>query len=255
MRYCLSYNAFSQNWKNADEVSIKYSEDKGLVNFMEQLKDKRIVLIVPQHFSESEIKKLIAIKKIYSQYNFVVCLPTYKEDTVTSFRANGIPFYVAEPCFTWEQLNFFAKEGVSDILIGGDLGFSLPKVKKYLIENFPSIHLRAAANLSMSEYNGTDPIKGFFIRPEDVRVYEQYIDTIEFININLEESLYNIYTNNFFVGGLNVLIYRVDEPIDNSIIPKSFAEKRVSCERKCLKGAKCNLCQYIIRLNENKNNE
>ena len=253
MKYCLKYDQLANNWRLADEVSIKYIEDKGLVNFLELLKDKRIVLLVPEDFPETEIKKLIAIKKIYPQYNFVVSLPKFKETIASVLRANNISFFDSEPCFTWEKFNVLAKNGVSDIVIGGDLGFSLPKVKNLVDKKYPHIRLRAIADISLTEYKETDPLKGFFIRPEDVDFYSSYIDIIEFLNPIIQDALYDIYTKGFFMGQLNQIIFGIKENIDTQDIPKSFCEKRLNCNRKCLKGGSCDTCRLVITLTQYKN--
>jgi hypothetical protein len=253
MKYCLKYDQYANNWHYAEEVSIKYVEDKGLVKFLELLKDKRIILLVPENFSEIEVKKLIAIKKIYPQYNFALSLLRYNDSISALLRINNISFFEEAPCCTWERFNFLAKNGVSDIVIGGDLGFSLPEVKHFINKKYPSINIRAIADMSTTEISETDPLKGFFIRPEDVSLYAQYVDIIEFCNPIIQDRLFEIYKKGFFMGKLNQIIFRVTDDINEQDIPKAFGEKRINCKRKCLKGSPCNLCHLLIKLTKQKN--
>ena len=75
MKYCLKYTNICGKLNKADEISIKYIEDKGLIDFMKKFSSQRIILrIDPANFSHSEVKKLIAIHKQYPQYNFAVTL-------------------------------------------------------------------------------------------------------------------------------------------------------------------------------------
>ena len=44
------------------------------------------------------------------------------------------------------------------------------------------IHIRTFCNICQKSWQETNPLQTFFIRPEDISLYEGYIDTIEFFN-------------------------------------------------------------------------
>ena len=83
MKYCLKWNNKCLHLKDADEISIKYIEDRGLVDFMEKYADKRIILrIDSQEFSELELTKLVAIKKQYPNYQFTIALDNFNTSLI-----------------------------------------------------------------------------------------------------------------------------------------------------------------------------
>ena len=86
MKYCMKYTNICTKLHKADEISIKYIEDKGLVNFMEKFSSQRIILnINPWSFAEGELRKLIAIRKQYPEYNFAVAMSEYQLSSGNNF--------------------------------------------------------------------------------------------------------------------------------------------------------------------------
>ena len=49
MKYCLKWNNLSKKLDKADEISIIYQEDKGLVDFMRKYANKRIILRIDSY--------------------------------------------------------------------------------------------------------------------------------------------------------------------------------------------------------------
>ena len=96
MRYCLKYTNLCKNLSKADEIQIQYIEDRGLVDFMNKYANKRIVLLVDsKSFPDSEINKLIAIKKTYPDLQFTVCLNEYSEGLVEVLKKANLAFFIA----------------------------------------------------------------------------------------------------------------------------------------------------------------
>ena len=65
MKYCLKYSNKSTKLNRADEITIKYIEDKGLVDFMEKFNKQKINLLIDaKSFSNGEflvfVQELIA---------------------------------------------------------------------------------------------------------------------------------------------------------------------------------------------------
>ena len=88
---------------------------------------------------------------------------------------NKIRFYWAYPITSFYELRGLVYLGVSELLLGAPLYFDLAQVKK---EGLP---IRLVANLCFDGYiprpNG---VCGTYVRPEDVPVYEKYVETLEF---------------------------------------------------------------------------
>ena len=174
MKYCLQYSNQCKSLKEADEVTIKYIEDKGLVKFLENHKHQRVNLsIAGSTLPQPELRKLIAIKKEYPAYRFSVAFEgnRFDPEVLEQLRENNIPFYCSFRCDNWETFNYYIKLGVSDINVSGALAFELPKVKRVLEKNKANIQIRIMPNYCTNTLGWTDHLIGFFVRPEDMLIY------------------------------------------------------------------------------------
>jgi hypothetical protein len=250
MKYCLKYTNICTKLNRADEISIKYIEDKGLVDFMKKFSSQRIILRVDTwDFSQNEVRKLIAIRKQYPEYNFTVALNNLDKDIVPIFQKENIPFFEDEPCQDWETFNLLLEVGVSDIDISGPLAFEMSKVKRVLSSFNRKVVIRATPNKVVKFREGTDDLVGFYIRPEDVEMYEDFIDVLEFEGLEHQDTFFSIYAEHkSFIGNLNQCIYNFQKPIDNKGLIILFGERRRDCGRQCLSGGRCNRCYTLADL-------
>lgn len=250
MKYCLKYTNICTKLHKADEISIKYIEDKGLVDFMKKFSSQRIILRVDTwNFSQNEIRKLVAIRKQYPEYNFTVALSNLDEDIVSVFQKENIPFFEDEPCQDWETFNLLLEVGVSDVDISGPLAFEMSKIKRVLNSFNRKVVIRATPNKAVKFREGTDDLVGFYIRPEDVEVYEDFIDVLEFEGLEHQDTFFSIYAEHkSFIGNLNQCIYNFQKPIDNKGLITLFGERRRDCGRQCLSGGRCNRCYTLADL-------
>ena len=248
MKYCLKWNNLCTHLKDADEISIRYIEDKGLLDFMKKYADKRIILrLESTNFSDNEIAKLVAIRRQFPEYSFTVALPNEDMNLVNKFKEHDVPFYFLTPVQDWETLNYYIRElGVSDIDLSGPLGFELPKVKKLLERLELFVQIRITPNIIRASTQHCPPLKMFFIRPDDIDLYADYVDVVEFEGIEHQDTFFNIYAKKkTFIGKLNQVIYNFPLPIDNLGLIKYFGEGRIGCGRKCLAGIRCNRCDTL----------
>ena len=98
-------------------------------------------------------------------------------------------------------------------------------------------------------WDNSDGIKTFFIRPEDISIYHPYIDVLEFYDSeNQQNPLYEIYFHDQkWDGDLREIIKGLKYKVNSYyILGSEFARNRISCNRKCIKGSNCNLCQSIV---------
>ena len=250
MKYCLKYTNKSTKLNRADEITIKYIEDKGLVDFMEKFnKQKMNLLIDAKSFSNGEIRKLVAIKKQYPEYKFAIAMKEYDDDCATKLKKVSIPFYVASPCKNWEEFMFLIVHGVSEINISGPLAFEMSKVKRVLNSLNQKVTLRATPNKveNINEYTNT--LIGFYIRPEDTELYEDFIDVFEFEGLTFQDTFFSIYAEQkTFIGNLNQCIYDFKEQVDNKGLVSLFGERRRDCGRQCLNGGLCRRCYTLANI-------
>ena len=250
MKYCLKYTNICTKLNKCQEISIKYIEDKGLVDFMKKYSSQRIILRVdPSEFSHGEVRKLIAIKKQYPEYNFAVALACSDATLMPWFVQEKIPFFINRPCRSWEEFNWLLKQGVSDINISGPLGFEMEKVNRVLNSLDRKVIIRATANKVENAMQQTDTLVGFYIRPEDVAVYENYIDVLEFEGLEHQDAFFSIYSEQkTFIGNLNQCIYGIEEKVDNKGLVTLFGERRRDCGRQCLSGGRCRRCYDLVEI-------
>lgn len=252
MKYCLKYSNICTKLNQADEISIKYSEDKGLVDFMKKFNAQRIVLRVDvNNFSLNEIRKLAAIKNTYPELQFTVALNEASPIVVASLKENNIPFYFAIPCTNWEQFNQYINTGVSDIDISGPLAFELSKVKLVLASLDQKVQVRATPNKCINLLPDTNPIIGFYIRPEDIDLYEEFIDILDFEGLEHQDTFFKMYSEEkLFIGNLMQCIYNFNAPVDNKGLITAFGERRRNCGRQCLNGGLCRRCNILVKLSQ-----
>lgn len=113
--------------------------------------------------------------------------------------------------------------------------------------------LRSFCNICESSWDETPSLKTFFIRPEDIDLYNNYIDTFEFYadptDATKINTLYEIYTKDkSWFGKLNEIILGYEGDEDNRFIIPRFGEQRLNCDKSCIKNIKpfCRICDRII---------
>ena len=147
----------------------------------------------------------------------------------------------AYPITSFYELQGITKLGVQDILLNPPLVFDLTKVRS-IYKNT----IRAIPNLAYPSYlpheNG---ICGFWIRPEDIDNYEEFIDFIEFDadTSDQEKTLLRIYKKDkIWNGNLNFLIKNLNYNVDNRAIPEDLIVNRINCGQRCQENGNCKNC-------------
>lgn len=162
---------------------------------------------------------------------------------------NGFNAFIRYPITDWETLQNFIELGVSDVYIDSSLGFQIKKV--YELCKNKKIFIRISPNVSpTSSITGMKP-NSFFIRPEDLRLYESYIGIIDFKTTEQEKEdvLFSIYKRGKFLYNLKDLLDNCTFSVQNPFIKPEFGETRLSCGQRCLvPGTSCHLCETQIQL-------
>lgn len=159
-----------------------------------------------------------------------------------------IPFFFNTIATNWEILNEMLEIGVSDVYVGGILGFDLERVNKFIPEN---IQIRSYVNICQAEWDNSKGFKAFYIRPEDLNYYANFIDVFEFFKSeDIQNTLYEIYfQSKEWNGNLSEIIKGLKVNINNYyILGPEFARRRAQCRKKCIKGERCNLCDGLADL-------
>lgn len=249
MKYCVDYFNHIQGLNNADEYTIKYNkQNDALITFLQKNQNKTINLAIEEKLNDADYQTLKVIYNTFS--NFKLRFEQYNTDEIEDIVECGIPFFFANRVNNWDLYLGLISLGVTDIYIVEDMCFDLERVSA--IAKKEDIQLRTYANVAQSAWADSDGIKKFWIRPEDIEIYEKYIDVVEFFG-NPQQCgvLLNIYKNNKrWFGPLEEIIIGLKHPIDSKYIVPEFAEKRVSCQKQCLKGGKCRICDRVVELSK-----
>lgn len=251
---------FSRKFKYLDQNNIQLNINykpkiKQLDNFIQMYRTHRINLIFSDFNYDKDIQIIQALKEKYSDTKIVMCMPKYTEEIEKVLSQHLLPHYYYQFINTWELFEGFLSLNVTDIIITGDLAFNVKIASKKVKEK--GKFLRCYCNISQSEWIKTSPLKTFFIRPEDLELYEGYIDVVEFEIGNIPtlrlNTLYEIYAKDKkWFGKLNELIVGFNADDDSRFIIPRFGEKRLDCGRRCLQSTypTCQICDHISQLGQ-----
>ena len=112
--------------------------------------------------------------------------------------------------------------------------------------------IRIAPNLAYDAYiHRKNGIIGTYVRPEDIDVYEPYVDIcfFRFDTLAEERRLFSIYHDDkIWPGNLMLLIKNLNYNVDNRGIDKEFAERRLTCRQNCCRNGLCHYCENYFKL-------
>lgn len=267
MKYCISLYRNHPLQDIADEMIVKYNaKDKTMFEFIEQHMDQTIIFLITdiQSFIDTgETAKFIAFKETHPElknWKFKISYPEIDsvegQKLQQDFEQAEIPYFIGYFIHDWVHLHRYLNSAVTDLYITESLCFDLENVSKLVHEKGKSI--RVFPNVAQSEdmkfING---IKTFFIRPEDIPIYESYVDVCEIWGDEKKQPIYyEIYTKDKkWYGKLNEIIYGLKSDIDSRRILPMFAERRVGCGMRCLKTQRCNFCDNMEDLSKELENK
>ena len=143
----------------------------------------------------------------------------------------------------WEILQFVLSLKPSEVYITNILGFSLDDVQRVCGD----VGIRAYANWAQAAWEGVEPLRKFFIRPEDAVGYmDYYLSGIEFQgDANIQEVMYEVYTQGYWYGNLDEIIIDFNSNVDSRRLPREFGYYRSKCGKRCVRGSNCNLCRAM----------
>mgnify|MGYP002524480865 CR=1 FL=1 len=260
------------NYKDADNVGywILYNgHDKGVKDFLVRNKEKCITICFADKILEnmelySNGDKLIDFvvnekEKFYIDLvkeginNFVLQIPYHVEgarELAAALKENEVPFYFIDAVTSWEQLNAFIEDGVSDILISSSFAFNIKDIAEECHKK--GVRVRVIPNIYQpAEYN--DGSIGFFIRPNSISLYSKYVDVFELrCSKDVCNTIYEIFAiDKEWYGDISEIITGAPKGIINRNIVELFDIARVNCGKKCVKPKKnCDICNVVIRLSK-----
>lgn len=258
MKYCINYSNKSHIIDKVDEILIRYDKNKILELFTQFIPAHLNQRVIVQLIEEDNIDTIVNnLKKIISIYNenkdikFDIQLPFYNQKFIEELKDTNLKYFFKAAANSWDKFTGLISQNVSDIYITDELAFELDKVAEIAHKN--NIKVRIYPNIAQSRWDKLSDILKFFIRPEDIEIYEPYVDVCEFYGDKAQQidTYYKIYQEDKkWFGDLQEIIIGLDSKIDSRYIIPRFAEKRIKCGKDCLKNGKCEMCKRILDLSE-----
>lgn len=243
MHYCLSAQVSDEYIKKVDEIRIKYKELNKLLDLYEINPNLSIILTISTQQKDAGID-WNEIEKYNTMWQKRLIVETDSFEIMDVCKALDIKFFYALPVNNFYDLKALAEYGCCDVKIDAPLTHMLDKLSVY------DITYRMTPNIAYYAFipreNG---IIGSWVRPEDVELYEDYIDVFEFEDCDKkkEEALYRVYNETkSWIGDLNKLITNFNYQGVNHKISKDLTLCRMFCNQKCTQGVNCNICQRFL---------
>lgn len=248
MKYCISYNRGSRFLDTADEIVIRYTEkNANLLEFLaERPAAQRIIIDCSADIEES----MIIFNAAHKEHpNLAIMVSEFSDYSL--LKNDNIPFFFNFDITSLDTLYCCVKEGVSDVSIAGEIGFSLGYIKKFCSENGVSVRVKPNIASPVSNFNYQQMECCFFVRPEDLYFYQDCIDVLDFCGTGLQEqdTVCEIYRSGRFTGKISELVAGLPSGVDNESIPPYFGSSRVNCGKRCCLG-RCNVCSNCFSLGE-----
>lgn len=258
MKYCVPYYKTFKYMEEVDEVIVPFVKED--INFIKSLTSKEklingtvIIDIKDMHdFYENQCIGIFkGLKNNYPDVKFKLMFDRYSkafDDFYALLKEHEIPFFFSTYVRNWDTFNGLIGIGVSDVYIVEEMCFSLNKLGP--IAHAANVSIRCFANIAQSAWDQERSIKSFFIRPEDIPLYESVVDVIEFYGDDqpIQEVMYKIYAHDKkWFGQLEQLILGLETSVDNRTIPPAmFAKFRLDCGKKCARGESCSICERFV---------
>ena len=246
MKFCTKYYNGFRYFDEIDEIILKYkNHNDTLLNFINEKCSgmERILIDITEKLNEIDqiIPILRAIQQEHSNIVAITSAGCYEE-----LKENNIPYFFIDFCRSADEVYSYIKQGVSDVYIVEGLAFNLKEISPYCKEK--NIKVRIFPNIAQYALGQRDQIPTpcrFFVRPEDIELYENYVDVCEFIApLDRLSVLFATYKGGQWLGDLKDLITGLDEEFLNTGIAPYFAESRIGCRHKCMQ-EKCHICLNI----------
>lgn len=256
MKYCLDFQGKQLSaFDDCREINIDVLKTNldNLSEYYDNHVGQRVNLCVNDYneaIDKNKIYPILEFQDKHPEYNIKIRLPQWDEEYYKEIR-NVYPaakIYFNIYIRDWDTLYEYLDRKVSDIFITEQLGFEVDRVAE--IAHAKNIQVRAFPNVAQVQYNQLSDIHKFWIRPEDVELYEDYIDVLEFFGEKEKQPIYyDIYAvDKKWMGDLKEIIIGLKDSLDSTRLAPRFGMKRVYCGRKCLKGDSCKMCNHVMSL-------
>lgn len=250
--YSVRFYKGCSNLDKFDEVKIKIGAKHSaadILRYIETRGEQKVVLDMTELLEEEyAVIEPGLIAGAASGMQFSVLLlgaDFWAPAAAQTLREHNIPFFVLEKVNNWEKLNSFINQGVSEIYLTDELGFDIKAAANLAHAN--NVKVRVFPNVYQSSSLFGAEITGFFIRPEDMFLYDEYVDTYEFWGpLQKQDVLLKIYKSHKWLGPLGHIIFDSDLAVSSDRLLPYFGHTRLDCRKRCLQG-RCDVCNAMLK--------
>lgn len=229
----------------ADEIIIKYTHKTAeIIDFVQKWREDQRIVVNLTEMNEIAIDEMIEIfVAARSKHNNLALLLPYPSIGIDDrCKENDLPFFFGLPIDRQDMLVWAIEDGVSDVYIVNEFGFSLKDISALC--KSAGVNIRVYPNVAQSSMalRCDNQFASFFIRPEDIELYSDYVDVCEFYGpLDKQKVLHDIYTSEHWSGNLKDIILDLEYDIDSRTITPYFGKSRLGCNKMCTYG-KCKIC-------------
>lgn len=241
-----------RNIDKAQQVKIDFRpQDDTLEEFIRRNQEKTIYIQ-----AEAPLDNYQIFQNLKKYGNWVLQFPVkyiFKTengvDKIDEVKFNAIKDCCDKYMFTdlvgqWEVLQFVLSLKPCEVYVTNILCFSINKLIKVCSD--AEVGIRLYANWAQAAWDGIPAIKKFFIRPEDVDLYDEYNISIEFKGDGkIQDIVYDVYERGYWYGDLSEIILGLTDVLDDRRVPRDFGVLRLNCGKRCVQGDSCNVCHAL----------
>lgn len=252
MKYAIRYRKDFRHFDDVDEVIFPVRKgDESLLTLPSIVKHQYQKITLSLEIDkplEEIIPHILKLKEVHPNILIQIAWPFDPED-VQLMKDNDIPFMANLGfCKSLDMVYAMKQAGVAELYVVEGLGFHLDAVKKILADT--DIQVRVIPNVTQCALGTRRVIPTehkFWIRPEDTRFYEKYVDTFELYNEDDKLSaIYEIYTKRVWQGKISEIIMDAEDlEVQNDTMPPYFGDVRINCGQRCFFGS-CAACEANI---------
>ncbi len=255
-----------------DELDLAFQyTPEDVIRYIEHHERQRIAIRInltlfstPQAFFQSEIwekyslynEDFLILRNLYFILPFDTWRVWTKEEKMYFKQIMPFKWFFNQGCKTYGEIYEQLVAGAAQVLVYGEICFDIKNVARIIHDAGAEVRVmpdvaQASADVS---YSG---IRKFFIRPNGLNEYEDFIDTcvLSVANRDTAPAYYNIYKNDKeWYGDLCEIIVGLNEHLDNRRIPDNFDKIRMNCKQRCLTDGSCDYCGKVEELQETLSN-
>lgn len=252
MKYAVGYYPNFRYFFDVDEVIYTLSDEEKLYEMVsEHLPKSTITIEIVRPFENNAIFHYInKIRDDFPDKEIIIRLSFFHstQEERNIVQAEGYKFMFSEPATKLTEITAMIFEGACEVIVAEDLCFDLKTLQSIRKQG---IKIRIYPDIAQTP-KGTrnlPPLSRFFIRPEDLPLYENLVDTAELWCKDTHLSVvYEIYKQQQWRGPLNMVVTDLkDIDIENSGIVPFFGQARLNCKKRCTY-SKCDICTTITKL-------